>query len=454
MSHADEVITDVRRRRVVASDRDDMFTLAWDYPGRTLLEVRILRSGERAAASADEGPAQGQEVVYQGVTGSFRDGPLLPGRPCHYAVFARHPGAEWMRWGEYSVSAGRRSRSARLGPAMRRFKSWFALGFSLLCLSLAALGPAAPALSSGAGSGADLPEGDEAAAPAGLEAALAAARSEPGVAAVLEGRDARIESSVPWGDAADQPAGYTIQYRWDATRAVDVDRQWPGVRYRIGAREVTGLQVDVLLEGARVIQVKPVDGETRFVLTEQTWPPLSWLPWFTGNPWLPVPVYVVLAVLLTVRAWRGSRAWNRRFPSMTRYDRQFIVRVVVIVFLAAGFVWQLYEGWSTATGPILDDSWSAGALAALPTLLIPPGFFIAGLILELSATPRRGSWALLAVLSGAAASYFLATATTGAVTNLNLSSFILLGALALVAIPRAFSAGKMGWSRSVSPRYG
>jgi hypothetical protein len=75
-------------------------------------------------------------------------------------------------------------------------------------------------------------------------------------------------------------------------------------------------------------------------------------------------------------------------------------------------------------------------------------------MLELSAAPRRGSWALLAVLSGAASAYFLASAVTGVTTNLNLSYYILLAVLALIAIPRAFSAGKMGWSRGAAPRYG
>ena len=55
VSHADEVITDVHRRRVMARAHEDSFTIAWDYPGRTLLEVRILRSSERPAASADDG---------------------------------------------------------------------------------------------------------------------------------------------------------------------------------------------------------------------------------------------------------------------------------------------------------------------------------------------------------------------------------------------------------------
>ena len=68
MSHADEVITDVNTRRLFAHVEDGHFTLGWDYPGRTLLEVRILRSEQRFAATADA-DAEGQQVVYQDVTG-------------------------------------------------------------------------------------------------------------------------------------------------------------------------------------------------------------------------------------------------------------------------------------------------------------------------------------------------------------------------------------------------
>ena len=35
------------------------------------------------------------------------------------------------------------------------------------------------------------------------------------------------------------------------------------------------------------------------------------------------------------------------------------------------------------------------------------------------------------------------------VTNVTLLYYILLGCLALVAIPRAFSPGKLGWSRNM-----
>ena len=101
MSHADEVITDVKRRRVLARAHEDGITIAWDYPGRTLLEVRILRSPVAPAASADDA-GEGQEIVYQDVTGSFRDTGLSPEQPCFYTEFARHPGDAWVRWGEYA----------------------------------------------------------------------------------------------------------------------------------------------------------------------------------------------------------------------------------------------------------------------------------------------------------------------------------------------------------------
>jgi hypothetical protein len=41
---------------------------------------------------------------------------------------------------------------------------------------------------------------------------------------------------------------------------------------------------------------------------------------------------------------------------------------------------------------------------------------------------------------------------TGTATNLNLTYYILLAVLTLLAGPRAFSAGRMGWSRdSLAP---
>lgn len=342
--------------------------------------------------------------------------------------------------------------------------------FLLLALAALVLLPAAVRASGDGGEKAADKAADEAAAQgAGGAAATAAAQADPAIAAVLDGTEATVDKATSWGGVDGQPAGYTLEYRWPAAAAITVDAEWPLLRsdaatpeppydsadYRIRASDVTGLQVDVLLDGPRVIQALPARGETDYVLKEQTWAPFSWIPWFTSRPWVVAPIFIGLAIVFMVRAWRRSRAWNRRLPSMTRHDRQFIARVAVLLFLMAGFAWQFYEGWYAATGPSVDsDASAAGSLASLPLLLIPPGLFVAGLILELSPAPRRGSWALLAVLCGAASAYFLAAAVTGATTNLNLSYYILLAVLALIAIPRAFSAGKMGWSRSAAPRYG
>jgi len=463
VSHADEVITDVNRRRVMARAHEDSFTIAWDYPGRTLLEVRILRSSEGLAASVDDGPEQGQELAYQDVTGSFRDTSLRPDQKYYYAVFARHPDGEWVRWEEYTLPSepvsGLNDWDRFLSKAHRAVISAgpLVLCLAVLLASLVLLPAAVRASSGGKASSVD----------AAAAAATAAAQADPTVAAVLDGTGATIDTATPWGGTAGQPAGYRLEYRWAAAQATSVDEEWPllrsdaatpeapydAVTYRIRAAKVTGLQVDVLLDGSRVIQVMPVDGETEFLLQEQTWAPFSWLPWFTARPWVLAPVFLLLFLLLIARAWRRSRAWNRRLPSMTRHDRQFIGRVAVLLFLLAGFAWQFYEGWYAATGPSVGTSSSAaGSLASLPLLLIPPGLFVAGLILELSSSPRRGSWGLLAVLSGAASAYFLAAAVTGATTNLNLTYYILLAVLALISIPRAFSSGKMGWSRN-QPRY-
>jgi hypothetical protein len=336
----------------------------------------------------------------------------------------------------------------------------------LLLVILAAL-VLLPAAARASGDGGDKSGADEAPAPdSGAAAAAAAAEADPSIAAVLAGKDAAVESAA-WGGTEAQRAGVTLVYRWDATGSTSLNEEWPLLRsgdgtpappydsstYRIRASEVSALRVDVLYDGARILQVMPVDGESQFTLEEQTWAPFSWFPGLTERPWVLAPVFLLLFLLLIARAWRRSRAWNRRLPSMTRHDRQFIGRVAVLLFLLAGFAWQFYEGWYAATGPSVGTSSSAaGSLASLPLLLIPPGLFVAGLILELSSAPRRGSWGLLAVLSAAASAYFLAAAVTGATTNLNLTYYILLAVLALISVPRAFSSGKMGWSRN-TPRY-
>jgi hypothetical protein len=474
VSHADEVITDVNTRRVRARAHDDCFTIAWDYPGSTLLEVRILRSCEHPAEAADDGLVEGQELVYQDVTGSFRDTSLRPDRPYFYAVFARHPGGDWVRWEAYSLPCEPRSELGEFGRLIgESLKSRISAGPLALCLLLVAaailLAPAA-VRASGGGSGTQSGSTAKATAQADatVAAAKAAAEADPSITALLSGKNAAVESTS-WSAAGGSSAGTTLVYRWSKAGATSVDEELPLLRtgtatpeppysssmYRIRAGDVSALRVDVLAEGAQVVQVMPVDGETHYTLKEQTWAPFSWFPWFTARPWVLAPVFIALAALLMVRAWLRSRAWNRRLPSMTRHDRQFIARVGVILFLLAGFAWQFYEGWYAATGPSLDAGGSAaGSLASLPLLLIPPGIFVAGLIIELSPMPRRGSWGLLAVLAAAASAYVLAAAVTGATTNLNLSYYVLLAMFALIAIPRAFSAGKMGWSRNAAPHYG
>jgi len=299
-------------------------------------------------------------------------------------------------------------------------------------------------------------------------AALRAAESDPAVAAVLEGKHASVAASS-WGDAGGAPAGYSFVFRWDAADAANVDAAWPlldsgqetpqppydSVVYRLRLEEVSSLRVDVLSAEARVLQILPLDGATDLVVREQTWPPFSWFGWLTANPWVLAPPFIAFAVVIMARAWRRSRAWNRHLPSMTRHDRQFIARLAVLVFLIAGFAWQFYEGWFAATGPSVGQGGSsAGNLTALPMLLIPPSLFVAGLVLELSSGIHRGSWGLLALLAAAASIFNLATALTGVTTNLNLTYYILLAVLALIAVPRAFSAGKTGWSRANVPHYG
>ena len=101
--HSTEHVTDVRTRRVSASTGDGCAALGWDYPGSTLLEVRVLRSdhgfapaadGDAPEAGAGAASGAGQTVVYHDVSGSFRDSGLQNGRAYYYTVFARHPGKD------------------------------------------------------------------------------------------------------------------------------------------------------------------------------------------------------------------------------------------------------------------------------------------------------------------------------------------------------------------------
>ena len=288
------------------------------------------------------------------------------------------------------------------------------------------------------------------------------------MAAVLQGTAYQTNVSF-WGGAQGASAGATVTFTWPAANARAVAGVWPllesgaaetpvppyaSVEHRVRLTDLTALRVDVLLQDRRVLQILPLDGETQFELREETWPPFSWFPWFTARPWVLLPLFVVVSAVVIGRAWRRSRSWNRRLPSMTRHDRQFLGRLAVILFLLAGFAWQVYEGIYAAGAPAVDPGGlNASDLAALPLLLFPPAVFLAAMGMELAPTGHRVAWALVALLAAAGSLYNLASAVTGTTTNLNLSYYILLGVLCILAAPRAFSAGRMGWSRNSMPRY-
>ncbi len=103
---------------------------AWDYPGSTLLRVRILRApvrrdcvGESDAARDDSteadadsevpgaaapdpepGPLTMWQIVYDGDTGSFRDWALPAPSAWRYAVFARDGDGPWTLWRDEVVT--------------------------------------------------------------------------------------------------------------------------------------------------------------------------------------------------------------------------------------------------------------------------------------------------------------------------------------------------------------
>ena len=466
--HSTEHVTDVRTRRVSASTGDGCAALGWDYPGSTLLEVRVLRSdhgfapaadGDAPEAGAGAASGAGQTVVYHDVSGSFRDSGLQNGRAYYYTVFARHPGREWVRWGEYELRPGMPALPVpgRFPAAWRRIlRRVLPAAALLLCLAACAVAPGSARATAGT-------------AQQTLDAeAVTAAVADPTVATVLQGTtyETRVAS---WGGAAGAPAGATVTFTWPAADAHAAAGVWPllktddsgspappyaAVDHRVRITGLSALQVDVLLQDGRVLQILPRDGATKFKLREETWPPFSWFPWFTAKPWVLLPLFVVVGAIVIARAWRRSRAWNRRLPSMTRHDRQFIGRLAIIIFLLAGFAWQVYEAIYAATAPAVDPGGlNAGDLAALPLLLFPPAVFLAALAMELTPSAHRAAWGLLSFLAAAGSLDNLAAAVTGTTTNLNLSYYILLAVLCVLAAPRAFSAGRMGWSRNSMPRY-
>lgn len=107
-SHADQTVTDLRVRRVSVASGAGYAALGWDYPGATLLEVRIVRS-EREFAREPDDPARAvsQHIAYQGSAGSYRDTAVQAGETYYYTIFARHPGQlEWLLWERFKVTGG------------------------------------------------------------------------------------------------------------------------------------------------------------------------------------------------------------------------------------------------------------------------------------------------------------------------------------------------------------
>jgi hypothetical protein len=481
-------LTDVQTRRIVTRAGDGYAAISWDYPGSTLLEVRIFRSLERHGDTAHdyEKEGSGQTLVYYDVTGSYRDQGLDNGTTYYYTMWARHPGQQWVHWGNYELTPGAESRSvsgelpqadslrAGFWKVVRRVLPAVA---ALLCA--AALAGAAPAAYAAGESAAQVGSDDATQGAAGAaqqepdavrgggDDFVAAALADPAVSEAL-GDVSYISLVTEWGGVGGTAAGATVVFTWPAAEARDAGGVWPllvgsgppappyeAADFRIRTAGLTGLAVDVLADGGRVIQIMPRDAATEFELREQTWPPSSWFPWFTAYPWVLLPVFVAVGVVIIARAWRRSRAWNRRLPSMTRHDRQFIGRLAVILFLIAGMGWMVYQSAYAVGAPSADPAtFSPGDLTTLPLLLFAPALLLAALVLEITPAPHRAAWGLVALLAGAGSIYNLAAATWGTATNLVITYYVLLAVVCLIAAPRAFSAGRMGWSRSYQPRYG
>ena len=103
----DRLKTDVNRYRLRFSAGRQGVVFAWDYPGSELLRVRIVRAQGEAGGEAGEAPAaplanppvnSPWRIVYDGVTGSFRDTGVTKGASYRYAVFARLGDEPWTLW--------------------------------------------------------------------------------------------------------------------------------------------------------------------------------------------------------------------------------------------------------------------------------------------------------------------------------------------------------------------
>jgi hypothetical protein len=108
----------------LAAVADGSVVFGWDYPGSTLLHVRILRAAAprvgtasgaadaqppadasaAAAPTPEPGPTDQWQVIYDGDTGSFRDRDVSAGGSWRYAVFARDGSAPWVLWRDEVVT--------------------------------------------------------------------------------------------------------------------------------------------------------------------------------------------------------------------------------------------------------------------------------------------------------------------------------------------------------------
>jgi hypothetical protein len=129
MSHADETITDLQVRRLSVATGAAYVAFGWDYPGATLLEVRIVRSPNAFAKQPDD-PARpvGQHIAYQGTAGSYRDADVTTGGRYYYTIYARHPGElDWTLWEKLKVTvgsgAGARVAGAPAGPGLAGWRA-------------------------------------------------------------------------------------------------------------------------------------------------------------------------------------------------------------------------------------------------------------------------------------------------------------------------------------------
>ena len=117
-----ETDVNVYRLRIGVADGGAV-VFGWDYPGSTLLRVRIVRTevGDEVAGPGDKVTELGGSdwalqrpeaepradspwhVVYDGDTGSFRDAGVASERAYRYVVYARDGDGPWTLWRVHEV---------------------------------------------------------------------------------------------------------------------------------------------------------------------------------------------------------------------------------------------------------------------------------------------------------------------------------------------------------------